>query len=357
MALAITGSTATFASSSSAATPAVPDGAVGDLIAWVVGWGTPTATLVSDRPTLSGGVTASVTHVGSMFGGTGTYGTDTGPRGLSCWTAVATATTGATDAVTFTLTGSGTTRVVSALAIRISRDVTKSLVAAFTGGIDSNAADSWAPTGFTNVGAITNDLLLGACAGIPSATNPTLTLVWPGATLGTQTTVRSGGIATGAGVRTNVRSAPVSSGTSTGPPTLNSGTTGLSGVAGILRLREAASASPTANAGVDQTGIEPYSTVALEGHGSDSDGTIASYSWSHISGPSTTGALSSTSAANPTYKAPGTIAGATDVWRLTVTDNSALTGTDDVSITVLPVTERAVIAGAEVPMEISAAGS
>lgn len=88
---------------------------------------------------------------------------------------------------------------------------------------------------------------------------------------------------------------------------------------------------PTANAGPDQSVIEG-STVTLDGSGSsDSDGTIASYSWSQTSGTSTV-TLSSTTAQKPTFTAPA--APDTLVFQLTVTDNLGATGTDSVTITV-----------------------
>jgi len=114
---------------------------------------------------------------------------------------------------------------------------------------------------------------------------------------------------------------------------------------------------PTASAGPDQSNIEAYGSVQLAGSGSDPDGSIASYSWNHISGASSNAALSSTTTASPSYTAPGTLAGSTDVWRLTVTDNQGATDTDDISVTVLPARERAVIGGVEVPVNIRAVGS
>ena len=109
--------------------------------------------------------------------------------------------------------------------------------------------------------------------------------------------------------------------------------------------------APSANAGPDQTNLEPWSTVTLTGAAStDADGTVASYAWRQISGTSVT--LSGTGATR-TYTAPATIAGDTQVFGLTVTDNLGATSTEDtVSCTVLPVTERAVIGGVEVPMRI-----
>jgi hypothetical protein len=91
---------------------------------------------------------------------------------------------------------------------------------------------------------------------------------------------------------------------------------------------------PTANAGSDQS-VAANATVQLDGSGSsDSDGTVASYSWRIISnstGDSVT--LSSSTAQSPTFTAPahsGTV-----VLGLTVTDNGDVPSTEDaVSITV-----------------------
>src|SRR6185295_1452684 len=68
----------------------------------------------------------------------------------------------------------------------------------------------------------------------------------------------------------------------------------------------------------------------LNGSGSDVDGTIASYAWSRISGP-TTFNLGSPNAATTTLN--NLIQGIYTL-RLTVTDNSGATATDDVTVTV-----------------------
>ncbi|GEM_PF-3877160 len=105
---------------------------------------------------------------------------------------------------------------------------------------------------------------------------------------------------------------------------------------------------PTANAGADVINIEPYSLVSLSGSDADADGTITSRSWVQVSG--TTVALTG-SGTNRTYIAPGTISGTTLIFGYQVTDNGGATSTQDtVSHTILPVTERAVIAGVEVPV-------
>ena len=89
---------------------------------------------------------------------------------------------------------------------------------------------------------------------------------------------------------------------------------------------------PTANAGPDQNITLPTSTVTLSGSGTDTDGTIATYAWTKISGPvgsiitsPTTAATSVTALVQGVY-----------VFRLTITDNLGATGFDDVQITVNP---------------------
>ena len=45
--------------------------------------------------------------------------------------------------------------------------------------------------------------------------------------------------------------------------------------------------APTANAGNNITLTLPTNSTTLTGSGSDADGTIASYAWSRVSGPTT----------------------------------------------------------------------
>lgn len=84
--------------------------------------------------------------------------------------------------------------------------------------------------------------------------------------------------------------------------------------------------APTANAGADQDSVIGGTLVTLNGTGStDSDGTIASYAWTQVSGPAIT--LSSTTVASPTFTAP-TSAG-TATFGLRVTDNDGAQSTQD----------------------------
>jgi dienelactone hydrolase len=86
---------------------------------------------------------------------------------------------------------------------------------------------------------------------------------------------------------------------------------------------------PVANAGADKTIVLPANSVTITGSGTDADGTIASYTWTKVSGGVAT--LSGTSAAilNVTDLIEGGY-----VFRLTVTDNRGGSKSDDMKVTV-----------------------
>jgi hypothetical protein len=87
---------------------------------------------------------------------------------------------------------------------------------------------------------------------------------------------------------------------------------------------------PTANAGADQTITLPTSTVSLAGTGADADGTVASYTWTKLSGPAA-GSIATPSVANTSIT--GLVQGVY-VFTLTVTDNQGATATDNIQVTV-----------------------
>ncbi|MCB9056804.1 MAG: T9SS type A sorting domain-containing protein [Chitinophagales bacterium] len=92
-------------------------------------------------------------------------------------------------------------------------------------------------------------------------------------------------------------------------------------------------ATPVANAGVDQTITLPVNTVTLNGSGTDPDGTIVSYQWSKLTGPSqftiVTPVLAQTIVNN-------LVEGVYE-FKLTIIDNQGATGSDTVTVTVNPV--------------------
>jgi len=92
-------------------------------------------------------------------------------------------------------------------------------------------------------------------------------------------------------------------------------------------------APPTANAGPDQS-VDEQSTVNLTAVGSsDSDGSIAGYSWTQTAG--TTVTLTGAGTATPSFTAPSVdAAGETLTFEIEVTDDDGATDTDTVDIQV-----------------------
>ena len=91
---------------------------------------------------------------------------------------------------------------------------------------------------------------------------------------------------------------------------------------------------PTAAAGADQS-VEGPASVSLDGSASkDSDGTIANYAWSQVSGPAVT--LANGNAAVASFDVVEVTQQETLTFNLTVTDNEGATSTDTVVVTVNP---------------------
>lgn len=90
---------------------------------------------------------------------------------------------------------------------------------------------------------------------------------------------------------------------------------------------------PVANAGTDQN-VAELSTVALNGSGTDANNDTLTFAWTQVSG--TTVTLINADTAQASFEAPAA-AGGQEVltFRLTVTDTSGATGSDEVRITVL----------------------
>jgi hypothetical protein len=100
--------------------------------------------------------------------------------------------------------------------------------------------------------------------------------------------------------------------------------------------------APAANAGADKSITLPANSLTLNGSGTDADGTISSFGWTKIAGPSggtivNAGAATTaiTSLAKGIYK-----------YMLTVKDNNGLSGTDTIQITVNPTRHRTLVANA-----------
>lgn len=98
--------------------------------------------------------------------------------------------------------------------------------------------------------------------------------------------------------------------------------------------------APTANAGPFQT-INENTTVTLQGSGTDSDGTIAEYTWLQVSGNPIS--ISNSGSASMSFQSPTTSTEIILTFQLIVTDDDGATDTDTVEITVQPVTTTPVV--------------
>jgi len=108
-------------------------------------------------------------------------------------------------------------------------------------------------------------------------------------------------------------------------------------------VRPAVSNTPVADAGFNQTITLPTNSATLNGSGSyDSSGTITTYSWTQVSGPSTAGI---STPAGVSTSVTGLQQGSY-VFQLTVTDNSGATATNQVTITVNPAPNQPPVANA-----------
>ena len=104
-----------------------------------------------------------------------------------------------------------------------------------------------------------------------------------------------------------------------------------------VRVNPAANMAPTANAGSDKTITLPTNWVTFNGSGTDSDGTIASYQWAKISGPSG-GTINNGNSSSATAN---NLSEGVYQFELTVKDNKAAMGKDTVKLVVNPAANMA----------------
>src|SRR5690606_13190510 len=96
-------------------------------------------------------------------------------------------------------------------------------------------------------------------------------------------------------------------------------------------LPAAANKNPVANAGQDKTITLPTNSTTINGIGTDGDGTIVTYAWTKVSGPSVSMSGQATAKLSLTNLVEGTY-----VFRLTVTDDDGATASDQVAVVVEP---------------------
>ncbi|HVM87014.1 MAG TPA: PKD domain-containing protein [Puia sp.] len=121
----------------------------------------------------------------------------------------------------------------------------------------------------------------------------------------------------------------------------NNGNKGVDSMS--VTVNAAANKPPIANAGTAKTITLPVNSVTLDGTKSyDLDGTIVSYNWAQLSGPSTATITGSSTA---TATAAGLVAGQY-ILQLTVTDNNGSSSSAQVKITVLAALNQPPVANA-----------
>jgi alpha-tubulin suppressor-like RCC1 family protein len=112
----------------------------------------------------------------------------------------------------------------------------------------------------------------------------------------------------------------------------NSGVTASDVVIVTVNAAALPPGTPSANAGSDQSITLPIDSTLLQGSGTEANGTIVSYKWVQLSGPSVSTIASSGSATTEVT----TLVQGEYTFQLTVTDNSGVTATDQVKVTVNP---------------------
>ncbi|HPG10488.1 MAG TPA: hypothetical protein PLU37_03090, partial [Chitinophagaceae bacterium] len=110
----------------------------------------------------------------------------------------------------------------------------------------------------------------------------------------------------------------------------NQGATGSDTVQVTVNAAPPANQSPSANAGNDQVITLPTNTVTLIGSGTDPDGTITTYQWTKLTGPSQYSIVSASQA----LTVVNNLVQGIYTFKLTVTDNQGATGSDTVTVTV-----------------------
>ncbi|MBO9703541.1 MAG: T9SS type A sorting domain-containing protein [Sporocytophaga sp.] len=290
-----------------------------DIYAWLMKYSRST----SVPPVANAGTDKSITLPANSLSITGT-GTDSdGTIASYAWTKVSGGAATLTNANTATVSLSGL--VAGTYVFRLT------------------VTDNTGATGFDDVTVVVNaavNVLPVANAGADkSITLPTNSLSITGTGTDSDGTIASyawtkvsGGTATLANANTaTVSLSGLVAGTYVFRLTVTDNRTGTGSDDVIVVVNPAVNVAPVANAGVDKSITLPTNSLSITGTGTDSDGTIASYAWTKVSG----GTATLTNANTATVSLSGLVAG-TYVFRLTVTDNNTATGSDDVTVIVNP---------------------
>jgi hypothetical protein len=222
------GALSTDTDSITPAYPATPT--AGQLLVLVAASGHP------DDPTPS--TPSGWTLADSTSGGGGTFGSGTGPRRLTWWVRVA---TGDEDAPTTAIPSGGTGSVIAGRVHILARSAGTGWRWAVSVGADSTSGTGFSAAGASALTWAAGDTaILGYALASSSASLTAEAVAATGVTVGTVTERADDAVTTGDACRLAVATCAVSSGSGSTAPTVTATLAAAStGVAGVLRIREA----------------------------------------------------------------------------------------------------------------------
>lgn len=333
--MTVIGGQSTVTTGTTSIAPALPTGILdGDLLVACVAFAEATNT----PPTTPSGWTRRVLSTG----GTGTFGADTGPRGVAIYTRDALGTAGESGTVTFTGAGSATGRALAGSVYRVAKTAQSSTwdVAAFSGS-DSTSGTAFSvpltPTSGTPQ-SVEGDLLLFASGIVPNAaTHTNRTITW-GSIAGSsavasqpQSLAATGGntVRYATSAVTHATGLAATTGTPTAASTLS---VAGAGAGAMLRIHEVTVTNnpPSVSVAADDSTPDGGQAITLTATVSDSDGTIASEGWSHNAPAGTV----STSGRTLTFTAPYGRNPGSYTFTYSATDNNGATSTGQATVTV-----------------------
>jgi hypothetical protein len=274
--------------------------------------------IVNNLPTVSAGADISITLPTSSVSIQGSVSDSDGSIATYAWTKISGSSATLSGTTSSKLTASGL--VQGTYVFRLT-------------ATDNNGGSKYDEVTVTVSGSASNVLPVASAGDDRTITLPTSSLSITGSATDTDGTISSygwtkisGGAATLSGASTATLSA---SGLVAGTYVFRLTVTDNKGGTDTDDVSVIVNSPPSVSAGSDYSITLPTNSTSIQGSASDTDGTIASYSWKMTTG--STGTLTGTTTSKLT--ATGLIEGPY-VFRLTVTDNRGATKFDDVMITV-----------------------
>ena len=205
--------------------------AAGDGLLAIIGFGESTNTVPTGP--------ADWTLIGSFAGGGGTFGVDTGDRGVAIFWHVAAAAYGDTETRTFTIGGNVTGRVINGIIARYTRSLAAWVEPVMVGAADTTSGTDFSITPSPGWGALNGDSFAGTMATVPdTATTSAPTLTWTGTGTATMTQSISTASTNGNDIRLTFAHRACT-GTSSGDPTFAyTMSAAATGAGVIVRLRD-----------------------------------------------------------------------------------------------------------------------